>query len=285
MKLFYRYNRELRFHTGLNLNYARSRDSINELTNFQATDLKLGADYRYLSSFGRFSVGTELNLSLVSIEPNTEDVIASEGVNEFYTYLSYSKNFSNRIGVLLETGYTYRDGGRSSLMNYKAETQLISMPIILALGVEGYQSVTDDEYINTSTGRSSTTNSVNAGSLHFYSVNPSKLDLNAWISYSFTESFATRLGFRNSLSGESTSKAQSFFFNLYYSWGKGNYSIEELGITGFERSEEGEFQIIPDRYIEEEYFNEAKKELRYKKKRRFKRKKRRKKIKSIEDDL
>lgn len=285
LKVIYRKNKHLRFHVGMDLNYANSSGSGLDRTNFRLTEVELGTEYRFITNYGRFSSGLEVEASTYSFDNATDEVILAEGTNNAYVYASYYKNFSNRIGIYFEGGYQSRDGGRSSFTRYKSEVQLITMPLILAVGVEGFSSITDDQDTNVPSMKNNVTNRVNGGSFHFYSVNPSRMDLNTWASYSFTQKVATRIGFKKTLNGTSTSDGQNIYFNFFYSWGSSDYSNEEIGINGFKVDDEGEFQIIPDEYEEEELFEEVEAELEKKKKKKKKRKKRkRRRKKKISDD-
>jgi hypothetical protein len=288
-QLIYRYSRALRFHAGMDLDYGRSQDAVDERTNFRLTNIQLGSEYRFITKYGRFTGGLEANVSTYNFENDTDEVILAEGSNEVYAYFSYSKSFAHRIGLYFESGYLSRDGGRSNLAKYKGEIQLITMPLILAAGVESFVSVTDDDWVNAPATKNNVTNRVNAGSYHFYSVNPSRMDLLFWASYNFTPSFSVQAGYKQAVSGESTSEGQSFFTNIYYSWGAVGYSNEALGFNGFHQGDDGNFTIVPDEYIEEDYFKDIEDEIeeqeRKERKERKRKKKKRKRKKSIMDEF
>ena len=281
LDLYYRYNKNWRVLIGSELNYARSSDNLDERSNFLPNNLNLGAEWGMRTKYGNFSIGNNNYFSLFNVDANTDEALVGEGASLIHLYGMYQLQIGNRLGLHTKIGYMSRTDGRSDLSTYEANLRLITMPLILAIGVEAYTSITDDELVNSQITRDNVTENVNGGSYHFYSVNPSRMDLVLWGNYAFSESVAARIGYKSSLSGNNTSKGSSIFFNFYVNFGGNDFANEALGMNGYSIDEFGDFKILADEYKEEKYFEKPKK----KKRRRRIRRPRRKKLKSIEDDI
>lgn len=282
LDLYYRYNKNWRFLIGSEVNYARSSDSLDERSNFLPNNINLGAEWGLPTKYGNFSIGSNNYITTFNVDSNTDETLVGEGASLIHLYGMYQVQIGDRIGLHTKIGYMSRTDGRSNLNTYEANFRLITMPLILALGVEAYTSITDDEFVNSQITRDNITDAVNAGSFHFYSVNPSRMDLVIWGNYAFSETTALRLGYKNSLSGNNTSKGSSLFFNIYVNFGGNDFANEALGLNGYSIDQFGDFKILADEYKEEKYFEKPR--VKKKKRRRIKRPKK-KKLKSIEDDL
>ena len=254
LDLYYRSSRNYRWLIGSELNYGRSSDGIDERSNLQLNRINFGLEREFHSRYGVFSLGNNNHLALYQVDENTDEVLVGEGANELHFYASYRSNWGRRLAIFARYGYLMRQQGRSDLSTYDASLRLITMPLTLSLGVEGFQSVSDDEFVNTRIRRDSVSDRVSGGSFHYYAVNPSRLDMVVWGNYAFTDSFAMRLGYRQSLSGNNSADATSIFVNAFVNFGGNEYANEDLGVNGYSIDEDGEFQILVDEYKEEKYF-------------------------------
>lgn len=153
---------------------AESKDSIATRTNSTFTEVAVGMDFLMYDDLFQIAPEIIVVMPLQKIEPTTDKVFNSEGVLEVRSRLIAQKDFGSWRGYGW-LGFNYRGDGRSFLMPWGVGTQLKFTSARFGAELFGYQSVSEDTDKN-SLVRTAYVNGVNAGSMRFYSENPSIMD-------------------------------------------------------------------------------------------------------------
>lgn len=156
-----------------NVATAESKDSISTRSNSSLSEAGIGADFLMYSEAFQLIPEVALVMPFENIDPASDNVANSEGVTEFRSRLiaQMDLNGTRPYGWL---GFNYRSDGRSFLMPWGVGLQFKMTRFQLGAELFGYQSVSDDT--NNTALRTSYISGVQAGSLKFYSQNPSLMD-------------------------------------------------------------------------------------------------------------
>lgn len=236
--------------------YARSQDRNFQRTRLSPADLKLGVDFSLLDS--DFDIVPELQLTvpLNTVSETTDEIIVSESVMEARggAYLSGHFDWLSAYAYL---GYAYRSGGRSSLMPYEFQTVKDFGGLQASLGVWGYTSVSDDEYINTRARREVVTTRVNGGSYRFYSVNPSLTEVGGSLGLPMGQNYFARLGAQTTVMGRNSALGSTFWLSLSTSFGRTKREFNrDRQREDQRRQEQRKRDFVPDTSEDEAIFQQ-----------------------------
>lgn len=161
-----------------------------------------------------------------NIENDSDKVFTNEGVFEVRSRLVLQKKIGSARGYGW-LGFNYRAGGRSFLMPWGVGAQARLSRVLLGAEVFGFQSVSDDTDKNNFL-RTSYVNAVNAGSMKFYSINPSLIDTQAYIQLSLSPRWTVQGNGGMTLAGENSASGFHVGAFIRYSFDMtSGYRIEE----------------------------------------------------------
>lgn len=185
-----------------NIGNSESSDSMARRTNSSLTHAAVGFDFLIYS--GNFQLVPEVLLVMPfqHIDPTSDSVLNSEGVLELRSRLVAQKDFVTWRGYGW-LGLNYRGDGRSFLMPYGVGAQFKSEHTRWGGELIGYQSVSSDTKDNAAL-RTGYINGVNAGSLKFYSAEPSLLDSQLCFNWVLSKKWMMQVNGGMTLLGENT---------------------------------------------------------------------------------
>ncbi|WP_374034735.1 hypothetical protein ACES2I_02185 [Bdellovibrio bacteriovorus] len=154
---------------------AESKDSVASRSNSSISEAAVGFDFLMYSDLFQLIPEVIAVIPFEEVNPASDTVLNSEGVFEVRSRLIAQKDFGTLRGYGW-LGFNYRGSGRSFLMPWGVGAQMKMQRLRLGAELFGYQSVSDDTTDVTEALRTSYINSVNAGSMKFYSVKPNLMD-------------------------------------------------------------------------------------------------------------
>ncbi len=209
----YDFSKEISFFAGLPLNYASSENLTETLSTFTSPGIRIGANYS-LNTFVKLIPEFTAYYSIEKPD-STDNVLTTDGASYLEIGSHALKKFSDFIfhGFL---SYQYRTEGYSSLLNYQVDATYSASSFSTTFGLRGFESITDDEYINNPSYRFSYLQLVNGGSHLFGYVNPSRMDLFGQIKFSATNSIDLYGGVAKSIRGKNSGDILTFTLGLEY---------------------------------------------------------------------
>ncbi len=153
---------------------AESKNSVATRSNSTFSEAAVGFDFLVYNDLFQLIPEVIAVMPTEKIDPASDTVFNSEGVLEVHSRLIAQKDFGLLRGYGW-LGFNYRAEGRSFLMPWGVGAHWKMNRLRLGAELFGYQSVTDDTDKN-SILRTAYVNGVNAGSMKFYSANPSIVD-------------------------------------------------------------------------------------------------------------
>lgn len=199
---------------GTTLAAAESRDGTLTRTTSQFDRLFLGADFIIYDGSFRLIPDLSLTAPLTKTEASTNTVQTSDGATEATGRIIAQFNFKN-LNNQAFIGTTYRDGGRSLLLNYGAGAELKIGTSNLGAELKGYSSIINDTFTSNPTSRESNSLRVNGGSFKFNSINPSLMESNFWYRWDNAK-WGLQFGFGLSITGTAQSMGYQGFLNYVY---------------------------------------------------------------------
>jgi hypothetical protein len=202
---------------------AESKNAAISRGNSTMSDAQIGVDFILNSKFFKVIPEIVLSVPFEKVDPATDTVLNNEGVMELRSRVSIQKE----LGTLRAygwLGFTYRDEGRSYLMPWGAGVQLNWGRIIFGGEIFGYESVTDDSDQN-AFARSTYTTVANAGSLKFYSYNPSLIDTQVYFTWLVSPQFSIQANGGTTLMGSNMAAGYHVGLQLKY-----NFDLTEIYI-------------------------------------------------------
>lgn len=201
--------RQIGVRVGGNIGNAESVDPVTTRANSTFNRMDFGADY-LLINYPSFQtiIDFEYSHPFEQIDANTDDALNGVGAYEakptailrmdldsFYPYTYLGANF--------------RGEGLSTLLNYGLGAEFRFSELGLGASLDGYTSISDDQYTDQASRRNNVTTRVNAGSKKFYSVNPNSLSTEIFLNFAMTDSTRFKFYGGADLTGSNTS--QGFF--------------------------------------------------------------------------
>ena len=194
---------------------AESRNLTETRVNSGFSQAILGADY--LLYQGRFAIIPEVAVTypFVRNSISSDAVSLNEGAIEGSSRLIFLARFW-RIRWATFLGFTYRDGGRSSLLPYGLFGEFQFRHFVLGNELRAYQSVSYDQDTNADQARKDWATRVNAGSQKFYSVNPSGAHNTTWARFVVDRSLWMQVGAGMTLNGSNSGAGWNVFLGVLY---------------------------------------------------------------------
>ncbi len=187
----------------LNVAHSRSVGKLATRTSSAFSEGGLGVDFMVSSGF--FIVTTQLfgAFPFRSVALDTDEVIISEGAKQIGAKLYVAKPLKSFLswGSL---GIVSRSDGRSTLIPWELALSSKFHYWMIEGRIYGYENLGDDQYTEIPSTRTSVTDRVNAGSLHFFSINPKSVAWEAMSGYRWTPTFETLLGYGSTITGSSS---------------------------------------------------------------------------------
>lgn len=213
----YGFNSKLAILGSLRGAYSKSVGATYERVSSGLTDLSIGVDYLFfyhhfllsLEGFGLFP--------FFQIDPNTDEVLLSEGSTDFGLKTNIGKNW-NRTLLYGYLGLTSQSEGRATLVPWGIMSKYRGDFWIFEGGLKGYHNLGNDK--TNALEKKTVTDRVDGGSLHFYSVNPKFIEATLSAGMQIQPQFHILLGYSKSLTGEATANGSSIMISFHYSFGE-----------------------------------------------------------------
>lgn len=168
----YDWRSDWRFFAGMNYAYVETDDAIFSRSNSGLNEIYLGAQNWY--EMGPFDVTPQLEFyyPLWRVDEEADDALIGEGAmrTRVGSWIFWPKGFYRPYGFL---GFEHRDGGRSFLLPYQVGVKFKMSNFWAQVEYRGFETIVDDSDSDNEVIREDYLQEVNAGSMHFYSVNPS----------------------------------------------------------------------------------------------------------------
>ncbi len=216
LKARYDLSKKSSWYGNLDISNASSYGLSYTRANSAVSDAKLGYAYRPYSNL--FDVITDFSVVIPfsKVDVNTDSVLGGEGVIEATGLLRIQKDFS-ALSAFGYIGGTFRQS-RSSLLPWGLGVQAFYPKWGWGGKVFGYQSITDDPDTNNKIQRTIVTDRVDAGSLRFYSVNPSVIDSEVFMKLKIKNAWVIGVGGGATITGVNTAAGYHAGVSLMYSW-------------------------------------------------------------------
>ncbi|MGZ3768831.1 MAG: hypothetical protein ACXVCP_05000 [Bdellovibrio sp.] len=184
----------------VNVGNSESVDSIARRTNSSFNFAGVGFDFVMYS--GAFQLIPEfiLVMPFQHVDPASDTVLNSEGVLEFRSRMLVQRDYGTFLGYGW-LGFNYRGDGRSFLMPYGVGLKFKYEAVHWGAEILGFQSVSSDTVSNNAL-RTGYINGVNAGSLKFYSKEPSLVDSQVYINFLLSKKWTLQANAGSTLAGE-----------------------------------------------------------------------------------
>lgn len=204
---------------------AESKNAAITRGNSAMSESQLGVDFILFSKFFKLIPEIVLVVPFEKVDPATDTVLNTEGVMELRSRVSIQKDLGSfrAYGWL---GFNYRDEGRSYLMPWGAGAQLKWSRILFGGEIFGYESITDDTDKN-AFARSTYTTVANAGSLKFYSYNPSLIDSQVYFAWLVSPQFSIQANGGTTLMGSNMAAGYHVGVQLKYAFDLAEIYIDE----------------------------------------------------------
>ncbi len=183
-----------------NVGNSESQNSVSARKNSTFNEMVLGADRLVYADAFQIIPEVGLLIPFDKIDRKADSSLNSEGVLQVWARATVQKEFFN-VRVYGWLGVEYRDDGRSHLMPWGAGLQYKIPRWRFGAELFGSQSISDDVDTKDPTQRNAYLNTVNAGTLKFYSVNPSSVDSLGYVTYLFTPKWSAQINGGTTLAG------------------------------------------------------------------------------------
>lgn len=201
----------------INVANADATDSIANRTNSSVTGFYAGFDFLLYSQAFEVVPEVTLLMPVEKIDTAADNALNSEGVLEGRARVTLQKDFGPFL-TQAYLGFSYRGDGRSMLVPWGAGGEFKIQNFRIGAEVFGYESVSDDEDTDSEAIRIAYLNTVNAGSMAFYSVNPSIMDTNFYAKWMINRSWTLQVGGGATLAGTNSAAGYHMGAMIRYSW-------------------------------------------------------------------
>lgn len=196
---------------------AESNNGVEVRSNSGLSHFDLGGDFLIMRGFIDLIAEGAVRIPVYKVTTGTDSSLISEGSSEISGTLQIQKK-SKSFFSYAWGGYLYRDGGRSSLVPYGLGSQVQFSKYTLGAEVEGFAGASEDDLTATPSEKTAVTDRVNAGSLRYYSINPSQMIGELNFKYKIGRASILTLGAGTTLSGVNTAYGHHFYAGLEFSW-------------------------------------------------------------------
>jgi hypothetical protein len=186
--------RDLSFFAMGNIGNSESDNTVAKRSNSTFNELMAGMDFVAYSDLFQLVPEFGLVIPFEKVDLNADSSLNSEGVFQLWGRLIAQKDFAHVRGYGW-AGIQYRGEGRSFLLPWGLGMQFRLPRIRLGGELFGSQSISDDQDkgTNAELTRSAYINQVDAGSLKFYSINPSLIDTSAYATFLMTPKWSLQV--------------------------------------------------------------------------------------------
>lgn len=193
---------------------AQSKDSTKTRSNSSITDVTAGFDYLFLSR-KTWALWPEFTLKypFQRVDYGADGVLNDEGAIEA-TARVVGRIRLGSFDSFAYVGYSYRDEGRSGLLPFGAGAEIPVSNLKIGAELNGYQTVVNDSGTNNIYSRDFVSYR-DGGSLYFDSINPARLDLNAWLKWNH-DPYQIKFGGGTTLAAANTSGGWWAFASVEY---------------------------------------------------------------------
>lgn len=223
--LRYSYERAWSLWGRAHLPYAMSDDGNSVRTNSGLSHLELGTEYLLSDKNIRWVAEFSTLMALNRYSISDDVVYLNEGANEYRFLLNMQKDWSDAIGYL-QTGFNYRDYGRSGLI-----------PIVVGIGYKSTESIFGFELKNqfpiknqdeSQKSRAVSALVVNGRSTIFASESPTLVDSEFYWRTKLNERMLMTCKFGATITGQDTGAYYHFGIGISYFWGDEKIRKEEI---------------------------------------------------------
>lgn len=257
------------FQTDLRLNYNFSSNWIFWTeTQFSQISTVGASQTRTNGVFSHMRIGAFFNLDpkplglapefsllipFYKVDTSSDNAVPAEGSMAFDASI-WTRKRIYRFNSYSQAGVTFRDGQRSHLFHWKIGANKKVWQSYWGLEVNGLHSMNDDAELNSPQNKYNHLNSVNAGSLKFYNINPELYHLTAWSGFAILKKHLFRVGIDKTLNGKNTANGLTAFVRYSLRFGQENNTTDQPKKRSKRKYEE---EFIPDYYNQDsEYFND-----------------------------
>jgi hypothetical protein len=189
------------FFGAINIGNAEAKDSVSTRSNSVINWALAGYDFVAYSDAVDLVPEFTIQIPFERVDPSSDSTLTSEGVWQATGRLIAQKNMDwwRLYGWL---GLQYRGEGRSYLLPWGVGLHWQLEKVLLGVELFGYQSITDDKDTgNNATVRNAFLNTVDAGSYKFYSVNPSVVDSQVYLTWLVNREWSLQVNGGTTLAG------------------------------------------------------------------------------------
>lgn len=199
--------RNLSFFAMGNIGNSESDNTIAKRTNSTFNELMAGLDFVAYNELFELVPEFGLVVPFEKVDLNSDSSLNSEGVFQLWGRLIAQKDFAAQVRGYGWAGVQYRGDGRSFLLPWGLGMQFKLPRVRLGGELFGSQSISDDQDkgdTNAELTRAAYINQVNAGSLKFYSINPSVIDTSAYATFLMTPKWSLQVNGGMTVAGANT---------------------------------------------------------------------------------
>lgn len=211
----YAFSKRLYLGSALSIANSESYDGSFTRSNSGLTEVKFWAQYIVMVRPLRIIPEVQFWYPFNRVESNTDETLTGEGAMVLQPGSWFIKPFK-AFDVFSYLGIKYQDEGRATLLPYRLGLEYNFSRFFVGAGLNGYQTLIDDEDTATPSNKTSITNRVNGMSLKFYSINPSLLEADAWLGMKFSKTSQLRLGLSQTLNGENSAEGLTVHAAIYF---------------------------------------------------------------------
>ncbi len=194
---------------------AQSQGVSETRTNSSVSDVTLGIDYMLYKGWVQIVPEFSGSFPMTRITPKTDGVMNSDGTMNGTFRILFRRELP-WVRFYTHFGYQYKDDGRASRLPYALGAELDFNKTYLGFELGGFRSVSYDQDTNTPALKTTVTDRVNAGSLKFYSVNPSVMELKTWLAWDLAPYLSMNIGGGGTINGENYAAGYQFFAGITY---------------------------------------------------------------------
>lgn len=210
---YYNLGRRWRAWAGGTFARATSFDSEFERSKNEFKEMQVGTSY--ILKWNSFFLTPEVfgTYALSEVDPNTDSVLTGEGAHQLLAGMWIWRSFSN-IQLFSALHFQYLTDGRSTRLPYTFGASLKFRSFNLFASLNGLESLTDDE--KTIQQRRNVTDGVNGGSLRYYAVNPSSMEVRTGVHFEVNRTWGINFGGLKTINGSSSAEGYALFAGIQF---------------------------------------------------------------------
>lgn len=198
------------FYLGAGMAATESESVASVRTNSGIRDIKMGVDMLAYQGWLELIPEVYLIYPFHKVESDTDDVLLGDGAMVFGGKL-WAQKLWKSFNIYGMIGAEYYNDERAHRLPYALGMELDTRIIDVGGEIGGFARLGEDENTDSVIVRKAVTDRVDGGSLKYYAVNPSLLEVKAWLNYDFTSDFSVKAGLGQTLNGDNTAYGMTFF--------------------------------------------------------------------------